>query len=1466
MSVNELSNDTAVANESSRVTTNTTSTENGTPQRINNADESRPQSTAPSEQSQLNTTTAESDQLADGKADDEGVNGDSLSASAAAPYSTRSRNRTSGARPNYAEDKDLDGDTEMNGTAPVESAPKKSTPAPTTTSTPNEEKMNASSVRRSGFAAVNNGAQSNNPHTAANGKEALPGTSTFTTHSAANQNSTTTSKKRKQPGSGVNTPAPSAPSHPAPRSRGAAIAAYAESNMMTFQRSGSYLKNGKLKADDGTALSINDHAYFVCEPPGEPYYLARIMQFLHQRNDPNAPIDAVRVNWYYRPKDIQRKVQDTRVVFASMHSDICPLTSLRGKCNILHISEVQDLDAYRKIRDSFWYEKLYDRYMHRYYEIIPTSKVINVPQHVKKVLDERWRFVLVEIGRGKELTSAVKTFLQKKPARGFAWACGPCSRAQERKLEARNTPNLGGVNHDVEEEFVDEEDEAPAEPTRASSVNSEKPQHPPATAEQIAQATMWPYRYLGIHCQVEDALDYDDRIYPRASSRLGPKHQANIMVWHGHPIEYVKTSDIKKKYIKTPSHKKDGKLSKETLALIEAEKDTKSKRPKWVLDEPNGYIHRGGDEPIEVKGKKEYTAQLIFKMPEPESLRDRGEDDNAMDIDPVDLEKLVDDYMEKVKALAPLYGFPAYSTNFMTKAIEKLNEHKFNVETALQSMKGLHLRSDLKEPDLNKEEIKRFEEGISKYGSELHSVARHVSPTIKEARIVRYYYMWKKTERGRQIWGRYEGRKSRKEGKKSDDVKKDVPVTKLLDDLADDQDDSAYDNGKAAEKKRGFECKFCSTRSSRQWRRAPGVAPGTLVPLDSASKNSKDKKNWLTLALCHRCAILWRKYGIQWESIEEVSKKVSTTGGRAWKKKLDEELIRALVEAQEEAGDAISSTTAAAAASMGVEVPASIVQSTEPSHKKTKGNKEPAPVAAEPVVEKKKVVAEKPPEPAPLAPEPPRVKILPCAICSLLDLPGDELLNCRDCRLAVHRSCYGVSAARSTKKWICDTCSNDRNPMVSTNYDCLLCPIRNTPHELMEPPKVSHKKKTDREREKERKEKEMVEEAVRLYRQQQELAGRPANPREALKRTSGNNWTHITCAIWNPEIKFGNAALLEPSEGFGLIPRERREQVCKLCNTAGPPCVPCHSSSCNVVFHVGCAHQAGYQFGFDLSPVKSTRRDVVSTIKLGEEIGSATAAIWCLHHSVQTIVHPITEKAEGDLTALQLFAQTFKQADLSVTGALRKALQCQQASTAQPSSNNVNRRVSMNTHQPSVDRVNAKGNRESPVEVAPKSTEEILAEPETTASLSNKTSNSIEKKCYNCQTDASPKWWSVEKRSRRTPSQVNGINSTSSVPNGVSHTDAPRSTPGPEAATGVLASGASESPSNAAVKTEPSAVKQTLSAVPTATPKEQYWQCHKCHVNKRSPPTSPEPVPVVPTVRPSMAFALSGLAYAAMAL
>ena len=133
------------------------------------------------------------------------------------------------------------------------------------------------------------------------------------------------------------------------------------------------------------------------------------MEFMHAEGDLTRPIESLRVNWVYRPKDAYRKASDTRLVYPTMHSDPNPLTSLRGKCRVLHRSDINDLDDYRKTKDSFYYIHLWDRYIQRLYEVIPTSQVTNAPERVKKVLTERWKFVVVEIGRGKELTSAIKS-------------------------------------------------------------------------------------------------------------------------------------------------------------------------------------------------------------------------------------------------------------------------------------------------------------------------------------------------------------------------------------------------------------------------------------------------------------------------------------------------------------------------------------------------------------------------------------------------------------------------------------------------------------------------------------------------------------------------------------------------------------------------------------------------------------------------------------------------------------------------------------------------------------------------------------------------------------------------------------------------------------------------------------------------------------------------------------------------
>lgn len=290
--------------------------------------------------------------------------------------------------------------------------------------------------------------------------------------------------------------------------------------------------------------------------------------------------------------------------------------------------------------------------------------------------------------------------------------------------------------------------------------------------------------------------------------------------------------------------------------------------------------------------------------------------------------------------------------------------------------------------------------------------------------------------------------------------------------------------------------------------------------------------------------------------------------------------------------------------------------------------------------------------------------------------------------------------------------------------------MRTTEPDLYEPPKVSHKKKTDREREKERLEKELVEKAKDEYRIRQQEKGRPVVPREPLKRTADNNWVHVYCALWHPETKFSSAVRLDMVEGIGA-PTLRYDAMCKLCKSNDGACVTCQQ--CHANFHVGCAHNAGYTFGFDMTPVKATRRDAVPTVTLNGETGTMMAAIWCKDHTPKTVVHPMYEEVQGtELTALQLYAREFKQADLTLTGTARKANLVDQSTRTVPPApalSQGNRRTSTVTAQTPV---SARGR--------PSNAGIIMKEEE----LADMPLSKLERKCIRCKIDASPRWWKVE--------------------------------------------------------------------------------------------------------------------------
>lgn len=602
--------------------------------------------------------------------------------------------------------------------------------------------------------------------------------------------------------------------------------------------------------------------------------------------------------------------------------------------------------------------------------------------------------------------NCVRPPLLKKPSRGFAWSCAACSRAQERKLEARHTPNVldpgatAGADAEEEEYPEDEDDDPAAAATGRTSPDEEHEPHPPATAEQIYHASLWPWRYLGIHCKPEDALDYDDRIYPRASSRLGPRHQATVLPWPGQPVQYVKPLEIKK------SGRKDARLSKEAQAALEEARLAREKRPKWIQDEPPGYVPRGEDYDNDDPNN---TARLLYK-PVDDVRPDVSNDD-------------VDKYMDKARSMSTALGLPKHSTNLQDVACNVLFKNNFDASRALKELPKVD-KLEFKEPELNAAEQKKFEEGVAKYGSELHIVMKHIK-TVDPATVVRYYYTWKKTDNGRRVWGNYSGRKGKKEAKKAEAI-----ASKLQDDVADDHDDSAFDSEKALSRKKAFICKFCLRKDSPIWRRAPHVS-SALVTENGGKNSNKDKANQYIVALCLRCADMWRRYAIQYEEIDEVAKKAAQAGGRVGKRRLDEELAKEL----HVANDIMNRTAYSSPDPMS----SAVSQTAEPPRKKLKGapdreieqtGSDSGSISGVPHSRRKKDKAAAKPAPLPV-PEIPKPRTLPCAVCRQMEPLGDQQLSCRECRLTVHRNCYGIVDNRSPGKWICDMCANDKSPQIS---------------------------------------------------------------------------------------------------------------------------------------------------------------------------------------------------------------------------------------------------------------------------------------------------------------------------------------------------------------------------------------------------------------------------------------------------
>ncbi|CAE6428957.1 unnamed protein product [Rhizoctonia solani] len=317
-----------------------------------------------------------------------------------------------------------------------------------------------------------------------------------------------------------------------------------------------------LRISNGEVANVNDHVYV--SPPwpqrdGIPYNIARIMEFLpdegatRTRGKSREIITRVRLAWYYRPSDLNdRPSADPRLLLAAIFSEVQPVSHLRAKCYVRHKDKISDLQAWKKKPDHFYFQRVFDPYIRKEFDVLRSADVTNLPAEIREVLQSRYEFVVAERDVIGDLTdnlrlcetcekwapsqdsvrcdtckcyyhmACVNPPLVAKPAKGYGWTCGACSRHHDEQVTqpggrhatpvtksrsakaAGKSRSLAGLNANLSHRDINSEDR---------------------------YFKMWPFRYFGLYTVAEDTLDPDDLIFPKAATRVGARYQAIVGPW-----------------------------------------------------------------------------------------------------------------------------------------------------------------------------------------------------------------------------------------------------------------------------------------------------------------------------------------------------------------------------------------------------------------------------------------------------------------------------------------------------------------------------------------------------------------------------------------------------------------------------------------------------------------------------------------------------------------------------------------------------------------------------------------------------------------------------------------------------------------------------------------------------------------------------------------------------------------------
>ncbi|PWY99384.1 hypothetical protein BCV70DRAFT_212208 [Testicularia cyperi] len=1036
---------------------------------------------------------------------------------------------------------------------------------------------------------------------------------------------------------------------------------------------------------DGKMVGINDHIYLSpawAPGAGEPYMIARVMEFVtaaSSRSGAAALASSsgtlqVRANIFLRMRDISYKsTNDPRMLVATMHSDVYSLENIRGICEVRHRDLIgngsaPDVSQWKKKDDHFYYHQLYDRYIHRFHDVIPTEKIKNAPPEVIQTLRTRYSFVAAEVGMIADLTDALrgctvchgwastqesvrcdtcKKFfhmkclnppLLSKPAKGYSWTCAPCSRRHEQSVEL--TLQQGGQ---IPTSGVPSSSSSNASSGRDASMSRQNTQgtirghsgtrvrgaavggrgrgRPSGSGrrarygtEDLASATnspdgtpapektsddirgtrcfnRWPYRYFGQHTNAMDVLDPHDSVYPIATTRLGPKYQASLPTW-----EEQKEAGMGV-YCKSKERSKDDEAGGVGGEDVQSSTTTSHRKKGRPFKRKREAVERS-DTPT--TGTTTPTAAGVSIPSEPPEF-ERGGDDS---VEPMFLSTVVKSESELdafIKgAQTHFKSIQPYDVDLLNRALSVFTAKGGDPVKALTAL-SQSTPEELHIVNWTAREIKQFETGIREVNSDMRQLKKYI-PSKKVGDIVRYFVTWKTRrikadlEAVQQQQQQQAGTTAGKGSKKANGASVAAVLPKPTISRAVSPSLSIYGDGPPAGP--STHCAMCSVTSSQVWYKGPA--------------------SYQNRVLCINCGLYWRKYAAEAYNTELVS--VNTR----------------------------NKTAAAAAAAaedglLGVAPPTKVTRTSKDG--KTGAASSTAAAVAPPPIPK---------------PEP-----LKCVMCKRIE-PKKKLGQCRNCSLSVHQGCYGLTDEEIDMDWwMCDPCNNEQALEAALLPRCILC----SPAAQKEATAIAAKHALasgSSDKPKSRPKSSLgggaASAAANSGADSEKTSGAkkdangsgvtakstPLSALDAFKPTECNNWAHVLCAVWMPEVVFSDVNRLKLVESCGNLPQWRYEATCMVCKDQRGACVTCTETSCRKTFHISCAYnsQPGFTIGFEIIPVKGSRREVIPTLTFKGESGHMLPQIWCKEHKEVAKTKKLYDLAEVDpktgLTSLQMFVRTNK--------------------------------------------------------------------------------------------------------------------------------------------------------------------------------------------------------------------------------